>query len=106
LEGHNFEVPFSEFGPRSFAVIRKVEDGRPSKSRLFIGLKLMACGRNGLSIDEVDDYNRCRRAQWKGAQGGWEMKYEGGSSIIYKSSRRIDLTVSIINIRNRLLIFI
>jgi hypothetical protein len=35
-------------------------------SQIFLGLGLMAFGLHGLSIEEVDDYNICRRAQSKG----------------------------------------
>jgi hypothetical protein len=37
----------------------------------------MAFGRHGLSIEEDDDFNMCRRAQLKGVQAGWQMKYGG-----------------------------
>jgi hypothetical protein len=37
----------------------------------------MAFGRNGLSIEEVDDYNMCRRAQLNSVLRGWQMKYGG-----------------------------
>jgi hypothetical protein len=44
---------------------------------IFLGLGLMAFGRYGLSIEEVDDYNNYRRAQSKGVQRGWQMNYGG-----------------------------
>jgi hypothetical protein len=37
----------------------------------------MAFGRHGLSIEEDDDCNMCRRAQLKGVLRGWQMKYGG-----------------------------
>jgi hypothetical protein len=57
------EVPFSEFGPSSFVGIREAEDCRPSKSRFFLVLRLMASGRREMSIEEIDDYNASRRAE-------------------------------------------
>jgi hypothetical protein len=37
----------------------------------------MAFGRHALSIEEDDDYNMRRRAQLKGVERGWQMKYGG-----------------------------
>jgi hypothetical protein len=37
----------------------------------------MAFGRHGLSVEEVNDYFLCRRAQLKGVLRGWQMKYGG-----------------------------
>jgi hypothetical protein len=65
LQGHFSEVPFSEFDPSSFLGTLAVEDCRPSKSILFLGLGLMASGRRGLPIEEVVDCHKFRRAQWK-----------------------------------------
>jgi hypothetical protein len=61
LEVRYPEVPYSESGPTSFVDTRKVQDCRPSNSRYISGLGLMACGRRGLSIKEVDDNNMCRK---------------------------------------------
>jgi hypothetical protein len=37
----------------------------------------MAFGRHGLSIEEDDGFNICRRALSKGVKRGWPMKYGG-----------------------------
>jgi hypothetical protein len=77
LQGEFSIMSFSEFSPSSFAGTREVEDYRSNKSRFFLGLGLAASGRRGLSIEEVDDCNKCPRAQSKGVWRGWQMQYGG-----------------------------
>jgi hypothetical protein len=47
------------------------------KILFFLGLGSMASGERGLSIEEGDECSKCRRAQWQGAERGWQMKYGG-----------------------------
>jgi hypothetical protein len=56
----------------------------------------MEFGRLGLSIEEVDDDNICRRARSKGVLSGWQMK--GGGEFVSDGNAAHGSSVSVMEV--------